>query len=160
MSVQRALPTLYRHAGGQERAEQRRPSSPGSRAMSDPRTSSSPAAGDALAIVHQTLLGESLERSNLLAFVADEDMRYVAVNRRVCEVLGYTRDELLQLRVSDVAVEASAPSEYTEMVDAGFRAGTTMLRAKNGDAIELSYFASETLIAGLRFYLSVGVVAE
>jgi PAS domain S-box-containing protein len=126
--------------------------------MSDLRTRSAPAAEDALAIVHQTLLGESIERSLMLAFAADEDMRYVAVNQRVCDVLGYTRDELLRLRVSDIAVESTAPSAFAQMIDTGIRAGTAMLRAKNGDTVEFNYFASETMLAGIRFYLSVGIL--
>jgi len=115
---------------------------------------------DALAILHQTLLGEAVDHSPMLAFVADEGMRYVAVNRRACDVLGYTREELLQLRVPDVASAPSARDEFAEMLAAGFRSGTATLRTKNGESLEFRYFASEALIAGLPFYLSFGVVVE
>ncbi len=37
--------------------------------------------------------------------VHDQDGRFVEVNRRACEVLGYTRDELLSLRVADIEVD-------------------------------------------------------
>jgi PAS domain S-box-containing protein len=96
----------------------------------------------------------------MLAFVADEDMRYVAVSRRACEVLGYTRAELLKLSVLDVASEPTAEAEYAEMIATGFRAGTAMLRSKEGPMVEFRYVASEAKIAGLPFYLSFGVVAE
>ena len=127
------------------------PVSPRSRAES---------AEDALAIVHQTLIGEAIDTSSVLAFVADERLRYVAVNERVCKVLGYTRGELLQLRVSDVAVESSAPAEFAELVSSGSRAGVATLRAKDGELVEFTYFASEAQIAGLPFYIAFGVVAE
>ena len=61
---------------------------------------------DALAILHQSLIGEAVEHSSMLAFVADEDMKYVAINSRACEVLGYSREELLKLRVVDVASQS------------------------------------------------------
>ncbi len=50
------------------------------------------------------LLGEAVDVGPVLVFVADENMRYIAVNRRACEVLGYEREELLALHVTDVAV--------------------------------------------------------
>ena len=78
--------------------------------VSDPTTNGQPYA--ALAVLHQTLLGEAVGNSAMLAFVADEDMRYVAVSDGVCEALGYTRDEILQLCVSDVAPEPSAPADF------------------------------------------------
>jgi PAS domain S-box-containing protein len=115
---------------------------------------------DHLAILHQALIGEAIDHSPMLAFVADEDMRYVAVSRRACEVLGYTRAELLKLTVLDVASEPTAEAEYAEMIATGFRAGTAMLRSKDGRAVEFRYVASEAKIAGLPFYLSFGVVAE
>lgn len=112
----------------------------------------------ALALIHQTLLGEALEHSPMLAFVADEDMRYVAVNSRVCERLGYTRQEILGLQVSDIADDSSAPEEFAQMVATGHRSGTAMLRAKTGERVPFSYFAAETRVAGVVFYFAFGVV--
>jgi PAS domain S-box-containing protein len=113
---------------------------------------------DHLAILHQALIGEAVDHSPLLSFVADEDMRYVAVSRRACDVLGYTREELLKLRVTDIASESTAQAEYAELVAAGFRSGTATLRTKNGESLEFTYFASEATIAGLPFYISFGAV--
>jgi PAS domain S-box-containing protein len=126
--------------------------------MSRARRNTVEAPEDALAVVHQTLVGEAIDNSPMLALVADEAMRYVAVNSRACEVLGYTRGELLQLRVPDVAFQPTASAEFAEMVQTGFRAGAAMLRAKNGQEIAFEYFASEAQIAGVPFYLCVGVV--
>jgi PAS domain S-box-containing protein len=113
---------------------------------------------DALAIVHQTLIGEAIDCSPMLAFVADDNMRYVAVSSAVCDVLGYTRNELLKLRVPDVAFESTASAEFAEMVETGSRAGTAKLRTKDGQTVEFTYHAFETRITGLTFYLSFGVV--
>ncbi|MCU1347013.1 MAG: hypothetical protein JWO56_43 [Acidobacteria bacterium] len=115
---------------------------------------------DHLAILHQALIGEAVDHSPLLAFVADENMRYVAVSRRACDVLGYTREELLKLRVTDVASESTASAEYAELIEAGFRSGTAVLRTKSGEPVEFTYFASEARIAGLPFYISFGAVHD
>lgn len=49
----------------------------------------------ASAILQETLLGEAFDNFDGAIFVADERGRYVAVNRRACELTGYSRDELL-----------------------------------------------------------------
>lgn len=114
---------------------------------------------DALALVHRTLLGEVLESSSILVFVADEEMRYVAVSDGVCRVLGYSREEILKLRVSDVAYEPTAPAEYAEMVDTGERSGTAQLRTKSGETVAFQYFATETKVGVLAFFVAVGMVS-
>jgi PAS domain S-box-containing protein len=113
---------------------------------------------DHLAILHQALIGEAVDHSPLLAFVADENMHYVAVSKRACDVLGYTREELLKLRVTDVASESTAQAEYAELIATGFRTGTSTLRTKDGRSLAFAYFASQATIAGLPFYVSFGAV--
>ena len=41
--------------------------------------------------------------------------RYIAVNAYACELLGYTRDELLELPLTDVAVNPGAQDDFDEM---------------------------------------------
>ena len=112
---------------------------------------------DVLALVHETLLGEALNHSSMLAFAADDDMRYVAVNDAACQLLGYSRSEILQLRVSDIASEVSAPTEFAEMVATGSRSGAAKLRTKAGEMLQFVYVATETRVSGIPFYLAVGV---
>src|SRR5204862_7784223 len=80
--------------------------------------------------VQQLLLAEALDTAPLLVFVADEQMRYVAVNRTACDVLGYTRSELLRLRVVDVAVAPEAGQLYAPMLETRRQAGPTPIRAQ------------------------------
>jgi PAS domain S-box-containing protein len=82
------------------------------------------------------------------------------VNQRACDVLGYSRSELLQLRVSDVAAYAAAGEEYADMIAARSRTGTSELRCRDGRVVTLRYIAAETKVATLTFYVSVGVVEE
>jgi PAS domain S-box-containing protein len=44
------------------------------------------------------------ELSSEAIYVADREGRYILVNRRACELLGYTQAQLLSLRVTDVIV--------------------------------------------------------
>jgi PAS domain S-box-containing protein len=115
---------------------------------------------DALVLVHRALLGEALDHSALLAFVADEGMRYAAANATACEVLGYSQSELQRLTVSDVATELSAPADYAEMVAKGQRSGTAELLTKDGRTLRFAYHSSETSVSGVQFYVSVGIIVD
>jgi PAS domain S-box-containing protein len=111
-------------------------------------------------LIQTSLLGEAVDSSPALVFVADENMRYIAVNQRACEVLGYTRDELLSLTVPAVARDAEAPSQYDEMLARGFRSGIAELTRKDGTVVPFFYRASRTVAARLDLFVSVGFVAE
>jgi PAS domain S-box-containing protein len=108
--------------------------------------------------MQQALLLELWDQAPALVFVADSERRYLAVNATVCEVLGYTRAELLQLRVTDIAVADNADSLYDDMVEVGRQAGRTRIRAKDGTMHAFNYSARECTIAGLTYYISVGFV--
>jgi PAS domain S-box-containing protein len=114
--------------------------------------------GSAETLIQTSLLGEAVDTSPALVFVADEAMRYVAVNQTACDVLGYTRDELLQLTVPDVAREPAAPTQYDEMLARGKRDGVAILTTKDGRELEFHYAASKTRVAKLDMFVSVGFV--
>jgi PAS domain S-box-containing protein len=114
--------------------------------------------GPAETLIQTSLLGEAVDTSPALVFVADEKMRYVAVNRTACDALGYTRDELLQLTVADVAREPEAGAQYDEMLARGRREGVAIITAKDGRELEFHYAASRTRVAKLEMFVSVGFV--
>jgi PAS domain S-box-containing protein len=116
--------------------------------------------GAAEALIQTALLGEAVDAGPALIFVADEEMKYVAANRRACEMLGYTRDELLRLRVTDVAREPTSPGEYDQMLARGWRDGVALLTRKDGSTVPFSYRASQTTVAGLRLWVSIGFVED
>jgi PAS domain S-box-containing protein len=104
-------------------------------------------------LVQKSLVGEALEHGPVAVFVADDDGRYLAVNAYACELLGYTRAELLELRVRDVAVDPGAQANYSEMRRTGPRTGQTRLRRKDGSEIEMHFRASQTTVGGMRVYI-------
>jgi PAS domain S-box-containing protein len=104
-------------------------------------------------LVQKSLVGEALEHGPVAVFVADDDGRYLAVNAYACELLGYTRSELLDLTVVDVAVDDDAETNFGEMRRKGSRAGLTRLRHADGSEIEMHFRASQTTVGGMHVYI-------
>ena len=53
-------------------------------------------------------------------------------NLAACLMLGYTRDELLGLRLTDVARYEAAAGEFEELMDTGTKLGVSELTRKDG----------------------------
>ena len=102
------------------------------------------------------VLAAAIDDAPVCVFVADQDMRYVAVNRYACELLGYDEEELLQLTVSDIATYDQAPEEYSQMVKQAYMQGRSRLRCKDGEHFWLHYAAGQVDVDGQRLYVSVG----
>jgi PAS domain S-box-containing protein len=75
-------------------------------------------------------------------------------------LLGYSREELLGLRVTDVARIEDADAEYDDFVAHRARDGQSRLVRKDGGEITIAYRASETTVAGMRFYVAIGWPVE
>ena len=91
-----------------------------------------------------------------VVLVADEQMNFVAASDGACALLGYTRDELVELMVPDIVVERHEAVElYEEFVRDGMQRGEITLRRKDGVRIDATYEASATTVAGRDCYVSV-----
>jgi PAS domain S-box-containing protein len=112
--------------------------------------------GVAEPLIQASLLGEAIDHGPVAVFVADDDLRYIAVNEFACSLLGYSREELLGLRVTDVAKNAETQAEYADFVAHRARDGQTCLLRKDGSEVAIAYRASETTVAGMRFYVAIG----
>jgi PAS domain S-box-containing protein len=110
-------------------------------------------------LIQASLLGEAVEHGPAAVFVADEYGQYVAVNQAACKLVGYEREELLGLRVTDLVPAEEAAAPWGEMVADGVRRGTATLRCKDGSTVEFRYVAGATQVAGMPVYVSVGAVA-
>jgi PAS domain S-box-containing protein len=111
-------------------------------------------------LVQASLLGEAIDRAPDAVFVADESMRYLAVNRAACTLLGYTREELLSLRMPDVATYPEALEDYDQMIARRSKIGTVVLQRKDGEQIAAAYRAHETKVAGMTVYVAILWPAE
>jgi PAS domain S-box-containing protein len=106
-------------------------------------------------LVQKSLVGEALDTGPVAVFVAADDGTYLAVNAYACDVLGYDREELLALRVTDVAVNASAAADFEAMQRQGSRTGTTTLRSKDGRDLSMHFRAGRTTVGGMPVYVGV-----
>ena len=104
-------------------------------------------------LVQKSLVGEALEHGPVAVFVVDDDGRYLAVNAYACELLGYTRAELLGLRVADVSADPEARATYSELRHADSRTGLTRLRRSDGTELEVQFRASQTTVGGMLVYI-------
>jgi PAS domain S-box-containing protein len=102
------------------------------------------------------IIAAAVDAAPVCVFVADAEMRYVAVNAYACELLGYSEEELLGMRVSDVATYDEAPREYAALIENAYLQGASRLRSKDGEELQLNYVAGEVEIEGEILYVSVG----
>jgi PAS domain S-box-containing protein len=107
-------------------------------------------------LIQASLLGEAVEHGPASVFVADEHGRYVAVNQAACKLVGYDREELLKLTVTDIVPAEEAAEPWAQMVALGTRRGTATLRRRDGSTVQFAYIAGATTVAGMPVYVSVG----
>jgi PAS domain S-box-containing protein len=107
-------------------------------------------------LVQASLLGEAIDPGPVAILVADEDGCYVAVNQFACEMLGYSREELLELHVADVAPGKQAARDYAAIVAGQHAEGVQKLVRKDGSTFQFQYRTRETRVAGMTVYLAVG----
>jgi PAS domain S-box-containing protein len=105
-------------------------------------------------LIQSTLLGEAAENVPLAVFVADEDMNYVAVNPAACELVGYTRKELLTLKVSDVAPDPPLRENWEATLARGRLSGRGPLRRKDGTELAVDFWAYTTRVAQMIVYVA------
>jgi PAS domain S-box-containing protein len=87
-------------------------------------------------LVQASLVGEAIDHGPVLVLVMDEDGSYVAANSYACELLGFSRAELLEQKA-----DPARPGRLTR---------------KDGTLLELEHRTQPTMIAGMRFTVAVG----
>ena len=106
-------------------------------------------------LVQKSLVGDAMDHATVAVFVADESGNYLAVNAYACSLLGYEREELLLLHVTDVAVNAGANADFDEMVRNGSHSGFAILRCKDGHDLPVNFRSSVTTAGGMELYVGV-----
>ena len=107
------------------------------------------------ALIQGVLVGEAVANAGFVILVADEMMRYLAASDAACELLGYSREELLGLSVPDLVVESNASALYDEFMREQGQRGLITLRCKDGRRLEVQYDARQTEVGGLPYFVSV-----
>jgi PAS domain S-box-containing protein len=103
-------------------------------------------------VVHTSLLGEGADCAEVGVAIYDDDGRYVAVNAHACDMLGYTRDELLTHDVGDFT---EGGIDRTVLKSPDRREGARLVRRKDGHFLAVAFVVTPTKIANIDFNLSV-----
>ena len=106
-------------------------------------------------LIQASLIGEAVDNGPAAIFVADDEGRFIAVNAFACDLLGYTRSELLSLTVQDIAPEPVAATTFAKLQREGALSGSTVLRHKDGRDVTIEWRAMRTTAAGMEFFVSV-----
>lgn len=109
--------------------------------------------------VQSLMIGDAMECAPAVVIVVDDSGKYLAVNQFACDLLGYSREELLALRPDDVT---TGPWEQrmSELQVAGELRGETDLKRRDGSTVHVRYSAAETKVSGMSFWVSVSLVDE
>jgi PAS domain S-box-containing protein len=111
-------------------------------------------------LVQIGLLGEAIDGAPVAVFVTDDAGRYLAANRCACDLLGYSREELLGLSVRDLAVGSDVEAHLQRLLTTREDRGVTELRRKDGTTARLRYRAGHSTLAQIPCFVAVGVEAE
>jgi PAS domain S-box-containing protein len=106
-------------------------------------------------LIQESLIGEAIDHGPVAVLVAGDDMQYLAVNEYAAELLGYTREELLELRLPDVARGQGVSERFEEVVAHRRHDGEETLTRKDGTEIAVKYVTKETTVAGLTVFVAV-----
>jgi PAS domain S-box-containing protein len=109
------------------------------------------------AAIQTFLIGDAMEEAPAAVFVSDDDRRLLAVNQYACDLLGYTRDELLELAIEKIAPNSDVEARFRELTENGRLAGRAELRRKDGTLVTVTYRTGETRVGGLDFWVTVAL---
>jgi PAS domain S-box-containing protein len=102
--------------------------------------------------VHQVLIGEAGECAEVAISVYDDDGRFVALNKKAEELLGYSRDELI---TRDVASFTAGGIDRGVLLRPEIREGVRRVECKDGSTFPAAFVVAPTKVANLDFFVSI-----
>jgi PAS domain S-box-containing protein len=102
-------------------------------------------------VVFQALLGEAIDCASVGISVYDDDGRLIAVNEHAAELLGHTREELLQ---RDVADFTDGGIDRTVLFKNELREGVRLVHRKDGSTVPVSFVVAPTRVANLPYFVA------
>jgi len=92
------------------------------------------------------------ENANDAIFVVDADLRYVDVNRKAVEVLGYTKEELLKMKITDIIPPEQAPRSAAEFdklrTHGAYENFVGKARRRDGSSMDVEVNSSAIIVNG------------
>ena len=108
--------------------------------------------------LHQRVgdLRARLDAADIAILVSDEDGRCIAVNQGACDLLGYTRDDLLELQVRDFAPDVDPGECFRAVYASGRTDGVIDALLGDGNRLAVRHVSTPTRVAQMRLVLSFG----
>jgi PAS domain S-box-containing protein len=106
----------------------------------------------------QAWFNEILEGSRDAIFLVDAQAALVHVNQAACDLSGYTRDELLAMRIPDLHDElelAAFRTHFSSILNGAAVTTEALLRRKDGTKVPVEFSNRSVEIAGRRFVHTV-----
>jgi PAS domain S-box-containing protein len=92
-------------------------------------------------ITHATLLGDGWSTAGVSAGIIGDDGRYIACNDALCELTGYSRQELLAVPAGEtLAADDTARDNYRAARTGDRVWGFGQLRRKDGTVVGVNYW--------------------
>jgi PAS domain S-box-containing protein len=108
------------------------------------------------AITHATLLGDGWRAAGVAAGIIDEHGNYIACNDALCDLTGYTRQELLAMRAGEqLAADDAARANYVEARRRERLWGFGQLRRRDGGVVSVNYWLIPTQVVGLPYSVAL-----
>jgi PAS domain S-box-containing protein len=102
--------------------------------------------------LHQALIGEAGECATIGISVYDDDGRFVALNKKAEELLGYPRDELI---TRDVASFTDGGIDRAVLLRSEVREGVRLIQREDGSSLPVAFVVAPTRIANLDFFIAL-----
>ncbi len=103
--------------------------------------------------LQETLLGQASEYGPVGVIVLDEGGSFLAVNRRACELTGYSRAELLALGSPGLCADPGLEERLAAMASGTLTRGAERIRCSDGSVKEFAFRVGETTVSGLPFFV-------
>lgn len=100
-------------------------------------------------IVQLTLLGDAWENAQVGAVVFDKERRYLAANPAYCELTGYSREEITDLRAGhNLHPDEIDQAEFIDRITRSDHVGQIEIIRKDGTPLLVSYLVVPTEVSG------------
>ena len=107
------------------------------------------------------VLRTHLDEFEVAALGADDHGNYIAANASACALTGYSRDELLQRRISDLVIAQASAEDPAALWDTfaaeGYQHRHVTLRRKDGSTVSVSYDAFGSIAPAINVSFMVPV---
>jgi PAS domain S-box-containing protein len=108
----------------------------------------------------QISINELFSQSGSAMLLADDDRRYVDANPPACDLLGLTREQILDMKIEDISppdLREQVPAIYAAFIEAGSQSGPYTLVHSDGTEIDCSYSASANVLPGIHLTILIPV---